>query len=153
MNDINSKEGVVQLSILQSWTLLVGVLDCVCCLMVIRITSWKQIGSSCWSFCSVSQSRLLPNEMPALPGSSSTTHLVLDALVTTILQMVLKSTVVQTLYSFILASVWLTTIKLGLLNLELVHTLHITALHLLKVSHLLKCRVMCLYLRTSCVGH
>ena len=122
-----------------------------CQLMIIKITSWKQTASSCWSFCSVSQSSLLPNEMPALPGSSLTTHLTLDALATGIIQ---RSCVVQTFHSFVLASVWPTTIELGLLNMELVHTLHTTILLLLLVmSSLFKCQVMCPYSMSSCVGH
>ena len=52
--------------------------------------------------CSVFQSRLLPNKMSALPGSSLTTPLSLDAIATSMFQ---KSTVVQILHYFVLATV------------------------------------------------
>ena len=53
-------------------------------------------------FCLVFQSRLLPNKMSALPGSSLTTHLSLDGITISMFQ---ESTVVQILHFFILATV------------------------------------------------
>ena len=67
MNDINSKGRDIYFWMLQSWTLLVSVLDCVCYLMVIWITSWKQTASSCWSFCSVHRADYCPRRcLPSL---------------------------------------------------------------------------------------
>ena len=53
------KEEIFSEVILQRWTLLVSVL--------------KQTSSSCWSFCLVSQSRLLPNKMSVIPDNTSLT--------------------------------------------------------------------------------
>ena len=115
------------------------------------IELWEQICHSvCSSSCSVSQNRLLPNEMSDLPGSSLTTHQALDAVATRMMQM---SGVVQIFHSFDSASVWLTTRKLGLLNMELVHTLHATTPLTLLVTSIFSCRVMCPHLISSCVGH
>ena len=88
---------------------------------------------------------------PTRCDSSLTTHLALVALANGTLQLF---TVVQTFYYFVLASLWPTTIQVGLLNMELVHTLHTTILLLLLVmSSLFSYQLMCLYLMSSCVRH
>ena len=122
---------LLDIAICKVETLLVSVLDCVCYLMLIRITSWKQTASSFRSFCSVSQSRLLPNKMSALPTS-----------------MIYRSQLWSRLS--VLATVWPTTVQLGLLYMDLVHTLHTTTLCVMVVSSMttpsiFSCQVTCPY--------
>ena len=116
------------------------------------IESWKQFCHPSWYFFFlVSQSRLLPNKMSVLPGSSLTMGQSLDALALIHIKL---SNVVQTSLYYSLATVWPTTAQLGLLNMDLVHILDTTIiLSLLSGSGILSCRVMCPYWMSSCVGH
>ena len=114
--------------------------------------AWEKYSFSGSSFSSVSQSRrrLLSNKMAALPGSSLITDQPLDALARVLF---LLSSVVQTPHCSVLATVWPTTVKLKLQNLDHAHTLHTTILLLLTMSSIFSYQVMYLCLMISCVDH